>query len=193
MDSSHEITALLLALEQGDQSAWERLMPLVMEELRKLASSYMRKERAGHVLQTTALVNEAWLRLVDQNRVHWQNRKHFYGIAAQCMRRILVDYVKAKKRGSGAEHISVSGASLITNEKSVELLALDEALHKLAKQDERKSQVVELRYFGGCTVEEVAELLGISEATVAREWHKALAWLRRELGAETKAEESAQT
>ena len=185
MDSSHEITELLLALEQGDQSAWEQLMPLVMEELRKLASSYMRKERAGHVLQTTALVNEAWLRLVDQNRVHWQNRKHFYGIAAQCMRRILVDEAKAgkrEKRGGGAERVAFSEAVGLPDKKAAEVLAVDEALQDLAKQDVRKGQIVELRYFGGCSVKEVAESLGISEVTVARDWRLALAWLRHQHG-----------
>jgi RNA polymerase sigma factor (TIGR02999 family) len=189
MDSTHEITALLLALEQGDASAWDHLLPLVEKELRHIASSYMRKEQAGHILQTTALVNEAWLKLADQKRVHWQNRQHFYGIAAQCMRRILVDYARTgnrQKRGGGAEHVALSEAALISDERAAEVLAVDEALQNLAKQDARKSQIVELCYFGGCSVKEVAQLLNLSEATIAREWRLARAWLQRELGGTTK-------
>jgi RNA polymerase sigma factor (TIGR02999 family) len=162
----------------------ERLLPLVEKELRLIAGNYMRKETPGHVLQTTALVNEAFIRLVDQRRVHWQNRAHFFGVAAMCMRRVLLDYAKGQardKRGGGAEHTALSDAPPLPVEKSVELLALDEALHKLSKQDARKSRIVELRYFGGCTVEETAQCLGVSEATVAREWRLARAWLQREL------------
>ena len=146
----------------------------------------MRKEAPGHLLQTTALVNEAYLRLVDQSRVQWQNRAHFFGIAAICMRRVLVDYAREQgrdKRGGGAEHLALSDALPLPDEKGIELLALDEALQKLAKQDARKSRIVEMRYFLGCTVEEVAEFLGVSVETVAREWRLARAWLRRELGA----------
>jgi RNA polymerase sigma factor (TIGR02999 family) len=183
MDSPQEITELLLAWKQGDESALERLLPLVEKELRLIARSYLRKEGPGHVLQTTALMNEAFIKLVDQ-RVHWQSRGHFFGIAATCMRRVLLDYAKAqgrKKRGGDWEQIALSGALLIPDEKAVELAALDEALEALAKQDARKSRIVELRYFGGCTVEETALCLGISEATVAREWRLARAWLLREL------------
>lgn len=184
MDSQQEITQLLLAWEQGDQSASERLMLLVEKELHRLAKSYMRKEKAGHTLQTTALVNEAYLKLVDQKRVHWKNRAHFFGIAATCMRRILCDYAKAqkrKKRGGGAEHIALSDAPPICFETSAELLALDEALQKLTRQDARKSQIVEMCYFGGYSDEEVAKFLEVSKETVEREWRMARAWLRREL------------
>lgn len=191
MNSPGEITQLLLAWgEQSDQSALDRLMPLVMEELRRLAHHYMEKEKKGHTLQTTALVNEAYLMLVDQTRVHWQNRAHFFGIAATCMRRVLIDYARAQvrdKRGGGAEHIALEDAPLIPVERPVELLALDEALWKLEKQDARKSRIVELRYFGGCTVAEVASLLGISEETVNREWRLARAWLRHELDSKPEA------
>jgi RNA polymerase sigma-70 factor (ECF subfamily) len=189
MDSPQEISQLLLAWEQGDQSALERLMLLVEKELRRLAKSYMRKEKKGHSLQTTDLVNEAYLKLVDQKRVHWKSRAHFFGIAATCMRRVLCDYAKAenrKKRGSGLEHIALSDVQPMLAEKSVELLALDEALQKLAEQDARKSQVVEMRYFGGYTVEEVAAILEISKETVAREWRMARAWLKREMDPNSK-------
>lgn len=190
MGAQSEITQLLLAWEQGDESALERLLPLVEKELRLLASGYMRKEKKGHLLQTTALVNEAFIKLVDQKRVHWQNRAHFFGIAATCMRRILCDYARGQereKRGGDLEQIALSDAPPIPVEQSAELLALDEALHKLAKQDARKSRIVELRYFGGYSVEEVAALLEISEATVAREWRLARAWLQRELEAKPQA------
>lgn len=190
MDSPQEITALLLAWEQGNQSALERLMPLVEAELRRLAKSYMRKERKGHTLQTTALVNEAFIKLVDQKRVHWQNRAQFFGIVAECMQRILCDYAKAqkrKKRGGGIEHIALSDAPPILVEKSAELLALNEALHKLVRQDRRKGQIVKLRYFAGCTVEEVAEILEVPKTTVEREWRLARAWLQCELGAKPEA------
>jgi RNA polymerase sigma factor (TIGR02999 family) len=156
MNSAQEITRMLLALERGDQSAREQLMPLVEKELRRLARSFLRKEKQGYLLQTTALVNDAYLKLVDQTRVHWKNRAHFFGIAAQCMRRILCDYAKAdkrQKRGGGVEHIALSDAPPIPVEKSEELLALDEALEKLAKLDAQKSRIVEMRYFGGCTVD----------------------------------------
>ncbi len=190
MNPPHDITQLLLAWEQGDQKAFEQLIGLVEKELRRLARNYMRKEKEGHLLQTTALVNEAYIRLVDQKRVHWKNRAHFFGIAATCMRRVLCDYAKAQqrdKRGGQFEHIALSDASPVSVEKSMELLALDEALQKLAKQDERKSRIVELRYFGGYTVEEVAEILGFSKETIALEWRMARAWLQREIDAESKA------
>jgi RNA polymerase sigma factor (TIGR02999 family) len=181
--TSHEITDLLQAWERGDQSALEKLIPLVETELRRLAKTYMRREKPGHILQTTALINEAYIKLIGQNRVHWQGRSHFYAIAAQCMRRVLTDYAKTRrraKRGGQAQHISISNAILST-EQSEEMLALDAALHKLAEKDERKSKVVELRYFGGYTVAEISEILGISEVTAARDWRLARAWLRREL------------
>jgi RNA polymerase sigma-70 factor (ECF subfamily) len=184
MDSPQEITQLLLALEQGDQSATERLLSLVEKELRRRAKSYLRKVEKMPLLQTTMLVDDAYLKLVDQHRVHWKNRNHFFAIAATCMRRILLDYIKAehrKKRGGGVEHIALSDAALISIEKSAELLALDEALHKLNKQDVRQSQIIEMRFFGGYSMKEVAEILEISESTASQEWDMAQAWLHREL------------
>jgi RNA polymerase sigma-70 factor (ECF subfamily) len=178
-----KITDLLQAWEQGDQSALEKLIPLVEIELRRLAKTYMRREKPGHILQTTALVNEAYIKLIGQTRTHWQSRSHFYAIAAQCMRRVLTDYAKTRqrlKRGGDAQPISLS-AAILADEQSEELLALDTALPKLAQKDERKSKIVELRYYGGYTVAEIADMLGISEVTVARDWRLARAWLRREL------------
>jgi RNA polymerase sigma factor (TIGR02999 family) len=189
MDSPLEITELLLAWEQGDQSAFDRLMPLVEKELRRLASGYLRKERAGHTLQTTALINEAYIKLVDQKRVHWKSRGHFFGIAALCMRRILLGHARAKlseKRGGMVEHVALSDAPPLSVEKSLELLALDEALQKLAEQDEQQGRIVELRYFGGNNMEEIAEILGVSESTVNREWRMARAWLQHALNAKPK-------
>lgn len=187
MDSEHQITELLLKWEQGDESALERLLPLVMKELKRLARSYMRKERAGHTLQTTALVNEAYIKLVNQKRVRWKNRNQFFGIAALCMRRILMSYAVARaaeKRGGGLEHTALVEAELLSKEKAFELIALDGALEKLAEQDARQAKIIELRYFGGYTVEEVAELLEISPETVYLDSRMAYAWLRRELQAE---------
>jgi RNA polymerase sigma factor (TIGR02999 family) len=180
-----EITDLLQAWARGEQEALEKLLPLVEAELRRLAKNHLRRERPGHTLQTTALVNEAYIKLVGQNRVHWENRTHFYAIAAQCMRRTLIDYAKTryrKKRGGNARQVKLSDAMLMSSAQSEELLALDAALKKLATEDERKSKVTELRYFGGYSVEEIAELLHVSEATVARDWRLARAWLRREIG-----------
>jgi RNA polymerase sigma factor (TIGR02999 family) len=179
-----EITDLLQAWERGDQSALEKLIPLVETELRHLAKTYMRREKPGHILQTTALLNEACIKLLGQNRVHWQNRSHFYAIAAQCMRRVLMDYAKTRlrgKRGGDARQIELSDSTLMSEAQSEELLALDEALRKLAVADERKSKIVELRYFCGYNMEEIAGLLNISEATAARDWRLARAWLRREV------------
>jgi RNA polymerase sigma factor (TIGR02999 family) len=159
-------------------------MPLVEQELHRLAHRYMREENDGHTLQTTALINETYLRLVDQNRVKWQNRAHFYGISAQIMRRVLLNYArdrKRDKRGGGAYKVSLSAVNLMSEEASVELLALDEALERLAAIDERKSKVVELRYFGGLSVQETAEVLKVSPVTVARDWDMAKAWLAREI------------
>jgi RNA polymerase sigma-70 factor (ECF subfamily) len=181
-----EITDLLQAWEQGDQSALEKLIPLIETELRRLAKAYMRRERHDHILQTTALINEAYIKLLGQNRVHWQNRSHFYAIAAQCMRRVLMDYAKTRsrvKRGGDAQQIELTESSLLSMAQSEELLALDEALKRLAIEDERKSKVVELSYFCGYSMEEIAGLLNISEATVARDWRLARAWLRREISA----------
>jgi len=189
MDDSPEITQLLLAWEQGDQSALEQLIPLVQEELRRLASGFMRKERKGHLLQTTALVNEAYLRLAGQNHIHWQNRNQFFALAATCMRRILLDYARSQgrdKRGGDAQHIALSDAPPLPDDKAAEIVALDEALRELEKQDASKSRIVELRYFGGYTVEEVAEILGVPKTTIEREWRMARAWLQRELDATPK-------
>jgi RNA polymerase sigma-70 factor, ECF subfamily len=181
---SQEITQLLIAWSGGDQSALDRLIPQVHDELRRLARRHMAGERPGHTLQTTALVNEAYLRLIDSSRVKWQNRAHFFAVSAQLMRRILVDYARArlkKKRSGGAVHVSLDEDMLIDREPGGELVALDEALKRLSAFDERKSKVVELRYFGGLSVEETAEVLEISTATVLRDWQLAKTWLQREL------------
>lgn len=182
--SSTEVTGLLLAWNQGDPAALEKLMPLVHDELRRLAHHYMGGERAGHVLQTTALVNEAYLRLVDSSRVEWQNRAHFFAVSAQLMRRILVDFARQRqnlKRGGGAQQVSLDEALVIAPERGADLIALDDALHRLAALNARQAQVVELRYFGGLTEEETAEALKVSLRTVQREWNLARLWLYREL------------
>lgn len=183
--ASNEASQLLTDWGNGDQSALEKLLPLVSEELHRLAHYYMSRERAGHTLQTTALVNEAYLRLADQKQTRWQNRAHFFAIAAQLMRRILVDHARslhASKRGGGAARVSLDGAIVLSPEPTVNLLALDEALKRLHELDLRKSQIVELRYFGGLTVEETAEVLRVSSITVMRDWSLAKAWLHREIG-----------
>ena len=184
MPRPSEITRLLLAWSDGDRAALERLMPLVERELHRIARHYMRRENPGHTLQTTAVVNEAYLKLIDQRSVRWQNRAHFFGVAAQIMRRILTNYARDRqrdKRGGRAVQVSLSEVAAIGAETSAELIALDEALQKLAEVDERKSRVVELRYFGGLSVEETAEVLGVSTVTVARDWKLAKAWLAREI------------
>ena len=181
---SQNITKLLVDWRNGDQEALDQLMPLVYDELRRMANHYMRNERKGHTLQTSALVNEAYLRLVDHENIDWQNRSHFFGLAAQAMRRILVDHARSRnyqKRGGNAERVSLDEAANFAEERATELIALDEALQELAKLDPRKSRIVEMRYFGGLTGEETAEVLGISTATVARDWETAKAWLLREL------------
>jgi len=180
-----DITDLLVDWNNGDKSAIDRLLPLVERELHRLAHSYMRKEGPNHTLQTTALINETYLRLVDQRRVKWQNRAHFFGIAAQIMRRILLNYARDQnrlKRGGKAIHVSLSEASILPAEKDREIMALDDALNRLEAIDQRKGKVVELRYFGGLTVEEVAEVLNVSKITVMRDWKFAKAWLAREMG-----------
>jgi RNA polymerase sigma-70 factor (ECF subfamily) len=174
------VTQLLVAWSDGDQSALDQLVPLVHGELRRLARSYMRNERHGHTLQTTALVNEAYLRLVDQKNVRWQNRAHFLAIAAQLMRRILVDYARRRqyrKRGGGALQVSLANAEALSDERTPDLVALDEALLALAEIDPRRSRVVELRFFGGLNIEETAEVLQVSPTTVERDWTTAKAWL----------------
>jgi RNA polymerase sigma factor (TIGR02999 family) len=181
---SSNITQLLIAWCEGDPKALGSLMPLVERELHRLARHYMRRENPGHTLQTTALVNEAYLRLVDQKNVRWQNRAHFFGIAAQIMRRILLNYARDRhrdKRGGHAVQVSLSEVAVMSEEKSAELIALDEALGRLAVIDERKARVVELRYFGGLSVEETAEVLKVAPITVIRHWNMAKAWLAREL------------
>ncbi|HEV2668759.1 MAG TPA: sigma-70 family RNA polymerase sigma factor [Blastocatellia bacterium] len=182
--SSQGITQLLLAWSDGDQAALEKLTPLVYAELHRLAKGYMLGERPGHTLQTTALINEAYLRLTDWKNVRWQSRAHFFGVAAQLMRRILVDFARSRhytKRGRGAQQVSLDEAITIHEDLSAELIALDDALKSLAKIDPRKSQVVELRFFGGLSAEEMAEALKVSKRTVEREWNLARAWLYREL------------
>src|SRR5215208_3799507 len=180
MPSPPEITRLLVDWSNGNRDALDQLLPLVERELHRLAHNYMRKEDRDHTLQTSALVNEAYLRLIDQKNTHWQNRAHFFGIAAQIMRRILLNYARDRdraKRGGGRVQVSLSEATVISPQKSEELIALDEALGRLGEFDERKSKVVELRYFGGLTVEEAAEVLKISPVTVERDWSIARAWL----------------
>ena len=180
--ASKDVTQLLAAWSEGDRSALERLLPLVEGELHRLARRYMSRERKDHTLQTTALVNEAYLKLIDQ-KVNWQNRAHFFGIAAQIMRRILIDHARqhlGPQRGGG-KTISLEDVAVVSNERAAELVALDEALTSLALFDKRKGQVVELRYFGGLSVEEIAAVLGISVDTVTRDWRRAKAFLRREL------------
>jgi RNA polymerase sigma-70 factor (ECF subfamily) len=184
----HEVTQLLNAWGSGDQSALEKLMPLVYDELHRLAGRYMAHERPEHTLQTSALVNEAYVRLVDQRDVHWQNRAQFFGIAATSMRRILVSYARGRnrvKRGGGALQVSLDEAALLSDERAAEMVALNEALDHLAAVDRRKSQVVELRYFGGLSIEETAEVLKVSPGTVMRDWTLAKAWLRREITGES--------
>jgi RNA polymerase sigma factor (TIGR02999 family) len=181
---SEALTQLLEDWSNGDQAALDRLMPLVYGELRRLAHYYMRRERAGSTLQTTAVVNEAYLRLVDQTRTTFTSRAHFFAIAATIMRRILVNYARdraAGKRGGGARKVPIEDAAVLSQERARDLVALDEALERLAKDDERKSRVVELRYFGGLSVEETAEVLGVHSNTVLREWRLARAYLHREL------------
>ncbi|MDX6406386.1 MAG: hypothetical protein QOH70_3841 [Blastocatellia bacterium] len=180
----HEITQLLAEWSEGNQAALDKLYPLVYNELRRLAHGYLRRERKGHTLQTTALINEAYLRLVDQKYVHWANRSHFFGISAQIMRRILIDHARRydyAKRGGGAQRISLDEVAIVAKERARSLLMLDEALKSLAEIDPRRSEVVELRYFGGLNNEEIARVLKISENTVTRDWNMARAWLYQEL------------
>jgi len=181
--SRENVTQLLRAWSDGHQEALEKLMPLVYDELRRLARHYMRRERPGHILQTSALVNEAYLRLVDASQVNWQNRAHFFAISAELMRRILVDFARAQqsqKRGGGTPAVSLD-EELDVSEQRLDLAALDDALKALAVLDPRKSRLVELRFFGGLSVEETAEVLQVSPETVKRDWKLAKVWLLREL------------
>jgi len=182
--SRNDISELLVAWGDGDEAALERLMPLVYDELKRLAHRYMRGERVGHTLQTTALVNEAYLRLAKWKDVHWQNRAQFFAVSAQMMRRILVDFARERqyqKRGGGALQVSLSEAAAFAGGPETDLVALDEALTALAKVDLRKAQMVEMRFFGGLSIAEVAEVLKVSEETVNRDWRLAKVWLLREL------------
>lgn len=188
MSTQGEVTQLLLAWNNGNQEALEALMPLVYNELHRLATNCLRYERPGHTIEATALVNEAYLRLVDQCQVEWQNRVHFFCIAARIMRRILVQYArdrKAEKRGGGAQKVSLEKVILLAEERNLDIVALDSALDLLAQTDQRKSQLVELRFFSGLTFEESATVLGISLITAKRDWALAKAWLHRELRKET--------
>jgi RNA polymerase sigma-70 factor, ECF subfamily len=177
---TESITRLLIELTEGNHAAVDALLPLIYDELRSLAANYLRRERPDHTLQPTALVHEAYLRLVDQMHVNWQNRAHFFGIAAQMMRRILIDHARSRdagKRGQAFQKISLDENIDKAAERSAELIALDDALNELAEIDEQKSRIVELRYFGGLTFEETAEVLGVSAVTVKRHWRMAKAWL----------------
>ena len=180
----HEVTQILQNWSGGDAQAPERLMPFVYEEMRRLARAFLAKERGNHTLQPTALVHEAYARLVDQTRVNWQNRAHFYGIASNMMRRVLIDHARAHatgKRGGGVMHLSIDDVQIPIEERAASLLDLDEALEKLKEMDERKCKIIEMRFFGGLSDEEIAEVLGVSTRTVLRDWKTARLWLYREL------------
>ena len=180
-----DITALLEAWREGDQTALEKLTPIVYKELHRLAGRYMRGERPGHSLQTTDLVNEAYMRLVDYKRMHWQNRAHFFAVSAQLIRRILVEHARRRnlKRGAGIRHVSLDDVAVAGGGRSADLVALDDAMKALAQVDPRKERVVEMRFFGGLSVEETADVLKVSTVTVMRDWSTAKAWLYRELSA----------
>jgi RNA polymerase sigma-70 factor, ECF subfamily len=188
LTASQPVTQLLQAWRAGDQTAFDQLLPLVHAELHQLAQRLMSRENPGHTWQTTELVNEAYLRLVGQQAVEWQDRAHFFAVAAQVMRHLLVDHARAQawhKRGGGAQHVSLDEVALVAPERSTALLALDEALNRLANFDAQKSRIVVLRYFGGLTVEEVATVLGLAVITVKREWARAKLWLHREMQTES--------
>ena len=182
--TANELTQLLVDWRRGDSAALDKLMPLVYQELRRIARRYMRAERAGHSLQSAALVNEAYLRLIDIKRIDWQNRAHFFAMAAQLMRRTLVDHARSRnyaKRGGAQQKLSLSEADRLAGKPDVELVALDDALKTLEAMNERQSRIIELQYFGGLTIKETAEVLGVSHTTVERDGIVAKAWLRREL------------
>jgi len=191
MPSQKEVTQLLLAWSQGDRSALEELIPLVYDELHRMARRYMVREQAAHTLQTTALVNEAYLRMVDLRKVQWQNRAHFFAVSAQLMRRILVDFARSRnyqKRGGGKRKVSLDEALEVSPEQDADLVLLDEALNALAALDDRKRRVVELRFFGGLTVDETAHVLEVSPDTVMRDWKMAKVWLLREMTGDARDE-----
>jgi RNA polymerase sigma factor (TIGR02999 family) len=179
-----DISKLLRAWSEGDQSALNGLTAIVYEELRRLAHHYMKRERPGHTLQTTALVNEAYMRLVDYKRMQWQDRAHFFAVAAQVMRRILVDHARSHniKRGAGVQHLVLEDVAVVSGDRTGDLVALDDAMNAMGRFDPRKVQIVEMRFFGGLSVEETAEVLKVSPATVRRDWSIAKFWLYRELG-----------
>ena len=181
--SQGDVTAILRAWSEGDRQALDRLTPIIYDELRRLARRYVRQERPGHSLQATALVNEAYMRLVDYKRMQWQDRAHFFAVSAQLMRRILVDHARRHnlKRGAAVTHVSLDDAASVPGEAPSDLLALDDAMTALAQLDPRKARVVEMRFFGGLSVEETAAVLSVSEVTVMRDWSSAKAWLYREL------------
>jgi RNA polymerase sigma-70 factor, ECF subfamily len=184
MSESTDVTILLSALTRGDDDAASKLIPAVYDELRRLAGSYMRRERADHTLQATALVHEAYMKLVEQRSTNWQSRAHFFGVAAQLMRRILIDHARGhsrQKRGGEDKKVSLDEAFIFTEQQADELLAVDDSLNQLAKIDPRQARVVELRFFGGLSVEEAAEVLGVSPKTVKRDWSVAKAWLYADL------------
>ena len=181
--NSHELTEILRKWSDGDAAALEKLTPVVYAELHRIAKRYMGRERKGHTLQTTALVNEAYVRLIDWKNAKWENRAHFFGVSAQLMRRILVDFARKRpsKKDAALQKVSLEEAFVVTTEKEADLVALDEALNELATFDERKAKIVELKFFGGLNVEETAEVIGVSPVTVMREWQKAKAWLYLQL------------
>jgi RNA polymerase sigma factor (TIGR02999 family) len=182
-----EITRLLLAWSDGDADALEQLIPLVSGELRRLAHAYMRRQAPGHLLQTTALIHEAYMRLLDARTLNWQSRTHFYGISAKLMREILVEFARAghaQKRGGGAAPLPLDEAAMVAKNPGVDMVALDDALNDLARFDQRKARIVELRFFGGLSIEETAEVLQVAPITVMREWSKAKAWLYRAVSAD---------
>ena len=185
-----DVSGLLAEWSKGNESAGEKLMPLVYKQLHQLAARHMARERSSHSLQATALVNEAYLRLVDQRQAHWQNRAHFFALASRMMRRILVDHARKRhyaKRGGGAGHVSLEDATIVSTAKDADLVALDDALTNLAAIDPKKSEIVELRYFGGLSIEEVAEVLKVAPITVRRHWNVAKAWLYDALSASNEA------
>ena len=183
----NDITRLLVAWSDGNQEALDSLTAIVYQELRRLAHYYMDRERPGHVLQTTALVNEAYLRLVDYKRMEWQDRAHFFAVAARVMRRILVDHARSHniKRGAGVQHVALDDAAVVSGDRNDDMVALDDAMNALARLDPRKAQIIEMRFFGGLSIEETAEVLQVSPATVRRDWSIAKFWLYRELGGGT--------
>jgi RNA polymerase sigma factor (TIGR02999 family) len=182
----HEVSGLLRAWSAGDQTALDQLTPIVYDELRRLARHYLKRERSDHSLQATALVNEAYLRLVDYKRMRWENRAHFFAVSAQLMRRILVDHARRRnhKRGAAVEHVELEETAVIAPDRAENMVALDEALQALAHIDPRKARVVELRFFGGLSVDETAEVIKVSAVTVMRDWSTARAWLHREMSRE---------